>query len=135
MGFPHGATPLPCIGARVRSARPKGGGDFAWSLVFSGEKKLSVGAGALRVPVCTLYARVRVSANAHAYLRACSRACLCTCVLMHGCARSSVHMWICVRVCARASGPAVCDEGIPRQSKAAGGPSLLLLRFFSLTGN
>lgn len=114
------------------------GGDFSSPLIFPGEKNFNEEAGALRVRVCTLFARVHVSVNVRVHLGACKCAHVCLRVFMHVCmCRASVHVYLisCLGVCVLAPGRVIWNEGIPRQSRVSAGPLLLLFSPFPLTGS
>lgn len=119
------------VGTRVHSASQR---ETSRRLQFFPEKKSSgKRLGALRVPVCTLFARVPVSVKVHVFLRACAckcaRVCLHVCLCLHVlwerarvskctcvCGSASMSVYECVCMCARA----ICEEGIPTQNRAAG---------------
>lgn len=143
-----GGKPSTLLASEPRVERQPGraGGDVALPLLFPGErismKRLARSAG-----VCALlFACVHVSANVQIYIcvHVCMQVRTCSRVFMHACACASVHMYLrarmhlraylCVCVCTRASGPAICDEGISKQSRAARGQLLLLFSSLSLTG-
>lgn len=60
---------------------------------------------------------------AHVYVCADACLCLCKCAHVSSCTHVPACLAVCLCVCTPASGPAICDEGIPKQSRAARGTS------------
>lgn len=128
----------PCVAPAGRARR----GRLRVASLLSRRKKFSEEIGALGGRVCTLFARVHVTANVQTYIcvhvcmqvLTCLRVRLCMHVPVQVCTCISVHACICVCVCARASGPAICDEGIPKQRRAARGQLPPHFSSLSLTG-
>ena len=109
------------------------------SLAFSPTRRKTLSEGwCARVPVCTLFASVHVCECACVSACMCAYKCapVCLHVFMPACVCGSVHVylsarvWICEQVCvcvcvcvyacAFSMGRAICQEGIPTQSRTVG---------------